>query len=54
MAADSRLRVAALPPQHADPLDRLRIAQAQVEGLPIRTGDAVSRRPDPEAIDAAP
>src|SRR5688572_11728170 len=31
------LHVAALPPHHRDPFDRLLIAQAQVEDLPILT-----------------
>jgi len=33
------LRVASLPPHHRDPFDRLLIAQAQVEKLPILTAD---------------
>jgi len=33
------LRVADLPMHHADPFDRLLIAQAQIEGLPIMTAD---------------
>jgi PIN domain nuclease of toxin-antitoxin system len=33
------LRVADLPLNHRDPFDRLLIAQAQVEGLPILTAD---------------
>jgi PIN domain nuclease of toxin-antitoxin system len=33
------LRVAALPDHHRDPFDRLLIAQAQVEGIPIMTVD---------------
>ena len=33
------LRVAALPPHHADPFDRLLVAQAILEGLPILTVD---------------
>ncbi len=33
------LRVAELPPHHRDPFDRLLIAQAQVEGVPIVTAD---------------
>jgi len=33
------LRVATLPLHHKDPFDRLLIAQAQVEGLPIMTAD---------------
>lgn len=34
------LRVADLPLHHRDPFDRLLIAQAQVEGLPILSSDA--------------
>ncbi len=33
------LHVATLPPHHRDPFDRLIIAQAQIEGLPILTSD---------------
>ena len=33
------LRVAALPPIHEDPFDRLLVAQGQMEGLPILTAD---------------
>jgi PIN domain nuclease of toxin-antitoxin system len=33
------LQVAALPWHHRDPFDRLLIAQAQVEGLPILSAD---------------
>lgn len=33
------LRVAELPLHHADPFDRLIIAQAQIEGMPIMTAD---------------
>lgn len=32
-------RVAELPPLHRDPFDRLLIAQAAVEGVPLLTGD---------------
>jgi PIN domain nuclease of toxin-antitoxin system len=35
------LRVAALPPHHRDPFDRMLVAQAQIESLPILTADAV-------------
>lgn len=31
--------VAGLPPHHRDPFDRLLIAQAKIENLPIMTGD---------------
>lgn len=33
------LHVATLPPRHRDPFDRLLIAQAQLEELPIMTAD---------------
>jgi PIN domain nuclease of toxin-antitoxin system len=33
------LRVATLPPRHRDPFDRLLVAQAQIEGVPILTAD---------------
>ena len=33
------VQVAALPHHHRDPFDRLLVAQAQVEGLPIVTSD---------------
>lgn len=33
------LRVSELPPHHRDPFDRLLIAQAQLEGVPILTVD---------------
>jgi len=33
------LRVATLPSHHRDPFDRLLIAQAQIESVPIVTGD---------------
>jgi PIN domain nuclease of toxin-antitoxin system len=33
------LHVAALPPHHRDPFDRLLIAQAQIEDIPIVTAD---------------
>lgn len=33
-------RVATLPPHHGDPFDRLLVAQALVEGIPIVSADA--------------
>ena len=33
------LKVASLPAHHSDPFDRLIVAQAQVEGLPVLTVD---------------
>lgn len=44
--------VADLPDHHNDPFDRLLIAQAQVEGIPIVTTDAVFTRYDVEVITA--
>ena len=46
------LRVATLPPHHRDPFDRLLIAQAQIERVPILTADPVFRRYDVDVIDA--
>ncbi|MGF1510266.1 MAG: type II toxin-antitoxin system VapC family toxin [Myxococcota bacterium] len=39
-------RAAALPPHHADPFDRLLVAQAQLEGLALVTHDAAITRYD--------
>ncbi|MFI5226913.1 MAG: type II toxin-antitoxin system VapC family toxin [Candidatus Limnocylindrales bacterium] len=44
------LRVARLPPIHRDPFDRILIAQAQIEDLPILTADPVIARYDVETI----
>jgi len=44
------LRVASLPPIHRDPFDRLLVAQAQVEGIPLVTGDPAITRYDVETI----
>jgi PIN domain nuclease of toxin-antitoxin system len=42
------LAVAGLPPLHADPFDRLLVAQATVEGVLLLTADAaVARYPGP-------
>lgn len=40
------LQVSTLPPLHRDPFDRLLIAQAQVEDLPLVTADRVFERYD--------
>ena len=40
IAAPHVLGVAALPPLHADPFDRLLLAQARAEGLPLWSADA--------------
>ncbi len=40
------LEIAKLPPIHGDPFDRLLIAQARVEGIPLVTKDKTIRRYD--------
>lgn len=44
------IRSSLLPRIHADPFDRLLIAQAQVEGIPLVTTDAAITRYDVETI----
>jgi PIN domain nuclease of toxin-antitoxin system len=44
------LRVAGLPPHHGDPFDRLLIAQAQIEGVPILSSDAALAHYDVEVL----
>jgi len=46
VTVDHGLRPAELPPHYTDPFDRLLIAQAQVEGLPLVTDDPAIRRHD--------
>ena len=46
------LHVAVLPHHHRDPFDRLIVAQAQLEGLPILTSDPEVMRYDVETIAA--
>lgn len=46
------LHVARLPPHHRDPFDRLLIAQAQIDGLPILTADSQFAAYDVEVIAA--
>lgn len=46
------LAVANLPDHHADPFDRLLIAQAQLEGLTIVTSDAAFEAYDVRVLDA--
>ena len=48
--AEHALRVATLPYLHRDPFDRLLVAQAQIEGLPIITPDPAIARYDVETI----
>jgi PIN domain nuclease of toxin-antitoxin system len=47
------LRVGSLPRHHADPFDRLLVAQAQMEDLSILTGDRVLHAYDVKVIAAA-
>lgn len=42
--------VAPLPSHHGDPFDRMLVAQATIEGLPIITGDMAIRHYDIETI----
>jgi PIN domain nuclease of toxin-antitoxin system len=44
------LRVADLPLHHRDPFDRLLVAQAQAEGLPLMTADPKIAKYDVEII----
>lgn len=46
------LHVASLPPHHRDPFDRMLVAQAQIEELPIMTADPVFSSYDVTAIRA--
>jgi PIN domain nuclease of toxin-antitoxin system len=46
------LRVAVLPAHHRDPFDRVLIAQAFVEDLPVLTSDAVFERYGVSVIEA--
>ena len=47
------LRASTLPPHHRDPFDRLLIAQAQLENLPILTSDTQMALYDVEVIGTA-
>ena len=49
---DHVLRAAMLPPYHRDPFDRVLVAQAQVENLPILTSDRVLAQYDVTIIAA--
>jgi PIN domain nuclease of toxin-antitoxin system len=44
------LRAGVLPKIHADPFDRMLVAQAQIEGMPILTVDPAISRYDVETI----
>jgi PIN domain nuclease of toxin-antitoxin system len=50
IALTHAIRAGALPPLHRDPFDRMLIAQAQIEGLPILTADPAISRYDVETI----
>ena len=50
--APRALRVASLPPMHRDPFDRMIVAQALVEGVPVLTADAALADYDVEVIRA--
>ena len=41
ITVDHAVRAAQLPPIHTDPWDRLLVAQAQIESLPILSADSV-------------
>ena len=44
------LRLAALPDHHRDPFDRLLVAQAQAESIPVMTRDGVIAKYDVDII----
>jgi len=46
------LHVATLPQKHGDPFDRLLVAQAQIEGLPILSSDPAFRLYDVKLLAA--
>ncbi len=46
------LGVSALPPHHRDPFDRLLVAQAQSEGVPIMTADRAISMYEVEVVPA--
>lgn len=46
------LHVATLPRHHGDPFDRLLVAQARMEHIPLVTADAVLHRYDVEIVSA--
>ena len=47
------LQVAALPPHHRDPFDRLLVAQSVLEGIPLMSADPRLRAYDVELIEAS-
>jgi len=50
ISLEHALRGGMLPDIHRDPFDRILIAQAQIEGLPILTADPMIARYDVETI----
>ncbi len=50
VTVEHAVRAASLPAIHRDPFDRLLIAQAQVEGIPILTSDTAIARYDVDVI----
>jgi PIN domain nuclease of toxin-antitoxin system len=50
ISLEHALRAASLPVIHRDPFDRMLVAQAQVEGIPIVTNDPAITRYDVETI----
>lgn len=52
ITVEHAVQVADVPRHHGDPFDRLLIAQAQVEGIPIVTADASFARYDVDVITA--
>lgn len=50
VSAEHAWRVRALPLHHRDPFDRLLIAQAQIERLPVVTADPAFRDYDVEVV----
>ena len=50
IALEHAFAITQLPPLHADPFDRLLIAQARYERIPIITGDKAIRAYDVQVI----
>ena len=53
LQASHALRAAALPRHHNDPFDRLLVAQAQIENLPLVSTDSIMKTYDVELVDLA-
>lgn len=50
ITVEHAIEAGALPPIHADPWDRLLVAQARLESIPLLTADSVLRRYDVETL----